>query len=408
MVCFFRSGLQVLRYHKHLLQSAVDALNGIFSENRYADKCIEYYLRNNKKWGGRDRRFFAETVYDCVRWWRLYLFLNDHSESKPVDLAFLGASFWNRKMPMPDFPEFSPKVWESYQAKNESISDASVKESFPHWLFSHLSKEVKGWEQMAPYFNQTNKLVLRVNQSHATCEQVIKALSEENIIAEKLIGTESGLIIKERVNIFRSPVFKKGWVEVQDGSSQNVAPFMDLEPGMRVVDACAGAGGKTLHIADILRNKGKIISLDIHDWKLTQLKLRARRDSFSNIEMKCIDSSKVIKRMAGTADRLLLDVPCTGLGVLRRNPDTKWKLSESRLKELEEIQADILKRYSQMLKAGGKMLYATCSVLPSENEKQVERFLGEHENFSLEKQKWYYPTRPGFDGFYMALLEKNS
>jgi 16S rRNA (cytosine967-C5)-methyltransferase len=210
-----------------------------------------------------------------------------------------------------------------------------------------------------------------------------------------------------RKNVFTSQAFKNGFFEVQDASSQMIAPLLGVEPGHRVIDACAGAGGKSLHMAAMMKNKGKIISLDIHEWKLTELKARARRDGVDVIETRLIDSSKVIKRMHATADRLLLDVPCSGMGVLRRNPDTKWKLSNDEIARLHQLQYEILTSYAPMTKKGGRMVYATCSILPSENEKQIEKFLGEHgAEWTLLKQIHLRPDKEGFDGFYGALLER--
>src|SRR5690606_31146175 len=176
------------------------------------------------------------------------------------------------------------------------------------------------------------------------------------------------LILDERTNVFRNPAFKEGMFEVQDASSQLVAQALAVEPGMRVIDACAGAGGKSLHIASLMQNKGKVLSMDIEEWKLQQTKLRARRDGVSIIERKVIEGSKTIKRMKETADRLLLDVPCSGLGVLRRNPDTKWKLTEESIEKVRKTQQEILQSYPSMVKPGGQMVYATCSILPSENQ----------------------------------------
>ncbi len=407
MVCFLWSGVQVLRYHRHLLQACIDALTAIFIEGRHADKCIEYYMRNNKKWGARDRRFFAETVYDCVRWWRLDRHLLFQKEETAPELSFLAPSLWRRGLPMPEFDEFSKIDCLRFQSRLEEIQSPAVKHAFPDWLYQMLGDQLDSWDEMVPYFNKTNELVVRANTLKNSPVELQKSLAAMGIQTKPLLGTETGLIFDERSNIFRIDLFKKGHFEVQDGASQQVASFLNVEPGMRVVDACAGAGGKTLHIADQLKNKGKVVAMDIHQWKLDQLKLRARRNSYSNIEMKVIDSSKVIKRMKNTADRLLLDVPCSGLGVLRRNPDTKWKLSSAGIQEVMEIQKNILNDYAGILKVGGKMVYSTCSVLPQENEEQVNLFLSTHSNFKMVKQRNIYPTRPGFDGFYMALLEKS-
>jgi len=176
---------------------------------------------------------------------------------------------------------------------------------------------------------------------------------------------------------------------------------------MRVVDACAGAGGKTLHLAALMKNKGTVIALDIHQWKLDELRRRATRAAADNIQTRLIEGPAVA-RLAGSADRVLLDVPCSGLGVLRRNPDTKWKLKPEELDRLRAEQADLLERYSKMTKPGGKLVYATCSILPSENDQQVATFLAAHNEWRLEQELHLRPDREGFDGFYAARLVRTA
>ncbi len=177
---------------------------------------------------------------------------------------------------------------------------------------------------------------------------------------------------------------------------------------MRIIDACAGAGGKTLHLAALAKNKGRIIAMDVEQWKLDELQKRARRAGVSNLEPRLIESSKSIKRLEKSADRVLLDVPCSGLGVLKRNPDAKWKLSPEFIQQVRELQHNILSDYGVMLKPGGLMVYSTCSILPSENEEQVRRFLEEKQGeYELVKDKHTWPSE-GYDGFYMALLKKKA
>jgi 16S rRNA (cytosine967-C5)-methyltransferase len=214
------------------------------------------------------------------------------------------------------------------------------------------------------------------------------------------------LKLKNRANVFHTYAFRKGLFEMQDASSQLVSRFLEVEPGMRVVDACAGAGGKTLHLASLMENKGQLIAMDIFEHKLEDLKKRAKRNGAHNIETRVITSSKTIKKLKESADRVLIDAPCSGLGVIRRNPDSKWKLQPEHIDKIKETQAEILDQYAQMVKVGGKMVYATCSILPSENEKQVEKFLENHSEFKLQKDLKVSPHHTGFDGFYMALLEK--
>jgi 16S rRNA (cytosine967-C5)-methyltransferase len=214
--------------------------------------------------------------------------------------------------------------------------------------------------------------------------------------------------LKERANVFQTDAFKNGHFEVQDASSQLVAEFLDVEPGMRVVDACAGAGGKALHLASLMENKGQIIALDIYGNKLNELKRRAKRNGAFNIETRAIESTKVIKKLYDKADRVLIDAPCSGLGVLKRNPDAKWKLQPEFIEDIKKTQQEILQQYSRIVKSGGKLVYATCSILPSENRKQVDLFLtSEHgKDFTFVKENNIFAHKSGFDGFYMALLEK--
>jgi 16S rRNA (cytosine967-C5)-methyltransferase len=205
--------------------------------------------------------------------------------------------------------------------------------------------------------------------------------------------------------VFLTDAFKDGIFEVQDASSQLVAYFLDVKPGMHVIDACAGAGGKTLHLSSLMQSKGRIISMDTEAWKLDELKKRAKRSGAQNIETRVIDSI-TISKLKNSADRVLLDVPCSGLGVIKRNPDAKWKLKSEFINNIIQTQQQILGEYSQMVKHGGYLVYATCSILPSENNQQVELFLKNNSNFELIKQEVVSPFSSGFDGFFMALLKK--
>jgi 16S rRNA (cytosine967-C5)-methyltransferase len=259
------------------------------------------------------------------------------------------------------------------------------------------------WNKELEALNNQAAVVLRANTLKTSVQNLQSQLLKEGVDTEHIKGTDA-LILKERKNIFTSPLFKQGMFEIQDASSQYVAPFLRAEPGMCIIDACAGAGGKALHIAALTKNKSKLIALDIEEKKLTELQRRATRAG-AKIETKLISSPKTIKDLNKTADRLLLDVPCSGLGVIKRNPDAKWKLSLERINELKKIQEQILQDYTAMLKVGGLLVYATCSILPSENNKQVEHFLAQNKNFSFIEDKTIYPSE-GFDGFYMCLMKR--
>ncbi|HZI24776.1 MAG TPA: RsmB/NOP family class I SAM-dependent RNA methyltransferase, partial [Chryseolinea sp.] len=281
------------------------------------------------------------------------------------------------------------------------------RESIPDWLETLGEQELgKRWEKELNSLNEEAAVVLRANALKISAKDLHQALRDTDVETDYLRDFPDALVLSERQNIFRHPAFKDGLFEVQDAASQLIAPFLRVNPGMRVIDACAGAGGKTLHLAAIMKNKGRIIAMDVEAFKLEELQKRAKRAGVSNLEIKHIESSKTIKRLENSADRLLLDVPCSGLGVLKRNPDAKWKLSLAFIENVKELQQHILRDYCNMLKKDGLMVYSTCSVLPSENERQVEKFLeGNGDRFELVDQKHSWPTE-GFDGFYMALLRK--
>lgn len=394
-----------MKIHKIIVAQVVTSLEEIFDQGLYADKVIERVMKSNKSWGARDRRFFAETVYEIVRWERLLSYAADNN-----DFWAIWAAYWIRQgHELPDWPELAEVEAAQITARLKDLPSFAVAQSIPDWMDERGRTELgEAWKPVMRALNRPAEVFLRVNTLKALPPQVIKSLAEDGIEAVPVAADlPAALRLPVRKNVFATKAFKEGFFEVQDASSQMIAPLLEVEPGHRVVDACAGAGGKSLHLAALMKNKGKIISLDIHEWKLKELKERARRDGVDVIETRLIDSSKVIKRMHDSADRLLLDVPCSGMGVLRRNPDTKWKLSNEEIARLQQLQYEILTSYAPMTKKGGKMVYATCSLLPSENEKQVERFLQEHgESWTLLKQIHLRPDTDGFDGFYGALLQR--
>jgi 16S rRNA (cytosine967-C5)-methyltransferase len=396
-----------MKLYRNLSAAVVDSLSEIFVNKKYADKVIEKVLKSNPKWGARDRRFIAETTYDVVRWYRLFMTI---SNAKDDDFwKLLGVWCIWKQAELPAWEEFTDlnrkKILSNYE---EAKKDRRVRESIPDWLDEMGERELGvRWEPELHALNEEAKVVLRVNTLKTSRKELQLDLEEnENINSEAPLDYPDALILEQRQNIFTRQQFKDGLFEVQDAGSQVIAPFLRVEPGQRVIDACAGGGGKTLHLAALMQNKGRIIALDTEAWKLDELKKRARRAGASNIETRVIESSKTIKRLEKSADRLLLDVPCSGLGILRRNPDAKWKLSPEFISKVIELQQHILIDYSTMLKPGGLMVYSTCSLLPAENEKQVVRFLETRtEQFEKVDERWIRPS-DGFDGFYMALIKR--
>lgn len=401
--------MKILPY-KNLFIGITDALNNIFFNQKYADREIERTLKSNPKWGGRDRAFIAETIYDVVRWKRM-IEASMGKEVTPENLwEFVGTWFVLEDEKLPYWDEFKKVSQKEALKRNHAATSSSfaIASSIPDWLDelgeSELGKGV--WQREIEVMNLQAPTVLRTNTLKIDRKSLQKKLKEEGFKTEVLSKYPEALELEEKANIFRTQAFKDGLFEIQDAGSQLIAPYLNVESGMKVVDACAGAGGKTLHLSALMKNKGQIYALDIHEWKLQELKKRAKRNGAQNIQTKVIDSTKVIKRMENTVDRLLIDAPCSGLGVLSRNPDSKWKLKPEFIENIKQEQSKILNEYSKMVKKGGAMVYATCSILPSENQLQVKQFLENHPEFQLVREKQLFPSQTGYDGFYMAYLEK--
>ena len=403
-----------LKHHSLHIKAIFAVLKDIFENNEYADKAIEKVMRANKYWDVRERSFVSDVSYDMIRNWRL-LYAASGAEGKLSEknlwmvfgtyLVFDGYS-------LPESAYFKSLNEKKIVAQLEKFYKIrKLRESVPDWLDILGEKELgKDWDKIIRALNQPPTVVLRANSLKTTPKELMKVLEEEKIKdASLIVWSPDAVELKFPRNVFRTDAFHRGLFEVQDASSQMVSEYLNVSPGMRVIDACAGAGGKTLHLAALMKNKGRILALDVKDKKLQELKKRAARADVRIVETRKIDSSKVVKRLADTADRLLLDVPCSGLGVLRRNPDSKWKLDMEEIERVRKIQRDILSHFPQMTKIGGKMVYATCSILPSEGEEQVKWFLEQvGDKWTLLGEKRYSPDVHHADGFYMALLERVS
>ena len=400
-----------MRLHRNLVFAVVDALNLIFNEGEYADKVVEKTLKHDKRWGSRDRGFIAETTYDIVRWKRLYSEIAEVSAPYSRPNLFRLFAVWAvlRGIQLPDWKQIEKTPTRRIKGKFDELSKIrKYRESIPDWIeqlgLNSLGEEL--WTREIAALNKQAQVILRVNTLKTTKNNLRNILLEEGIETETIEGYPDALKLKERTNVFRTKAFAEGFFEVQDASSQKVGYFTKVEPGLRVIDACAGAGGKTLHLAALMKNKGQLIALDIYENKLKELKRRAKRDGAHNVETRVIGNSKVYKKLYASADRVLIDAPCTGLGVLRRNPDAKWKLQPEFLDKITKVQQEILKNYSKMVKEGGKLIYATCSIIPQENTEQIKQFLDSEEGkvFSLEEEMNIYASESGFDGFYMARM----
>lgn len=387
----------------------------IFNESEYADKVVARALKKDKRWGSHDRKFVAETIYEIVRWKRLYTEIAEVKEPFDRDKIWRIFAVWAvlRGYNLPDWKYFEDTPVRRIKGKFDELTKTrKFRESIPDWMDELGVKELgeETWTKELAAQNEQAKVILRVNKLKTTKEKLRAILMDLNIETEFHKEYPDALILTERANVFLTDAFKDGLFEVQDASSQLVAYFLDVKPGMRVVDTCAGAGGKTLHLASLMENKGQLIAMDLYESKLKQLKIRAKRNGAFNIEPRVIESTKTIKKLHEKADRVLIDAPCSGLGVLKRNPDSKWKLQPEFIDNIRKVQAEVLENYSKIVKPGGKLVYATCSVLPSENQEQIKHFLSTEigKEFNFVKDQKVLASESGFDGFYMALLERKN
>ena len=370
------------------------ALIYLLENKSAASKVVQYVFKNNKKWGSRDRKVFAEAFFDVVR--NLAFFgekvnLDIIHYTKEFDLDKIDALF---------------SVYEK-GVDDQELSLFDLKRTVHKDFLEQLEKNFKTPSDISNYLSESLKIApvfLRANSVKVTDEELLDELSREGVKASVI--KPGCLKLEERQNVFNLKSFKLGFFEIQDGASQDVAPFLNPELKSRVADSCAGAGGKTLHIAALMKNTGSVVAMDIFPRRLEELKKRVKRSGLQNISTKPIETTKAIKRLKSTMDKVLLDVPCTGAGTFRRKPEGKFFFRTSGLKELIETQKSILDLHSQMLKKGGELVYATCSILDSENSDQVKSFLKRHSNFTFVEERLNPMGKDEFDGFYMAKLIK--
>ena len=399
-----------MKLHKNLCEAVVNGLDQVFILDAHANQVVEQLLLSNKKWGARDRNFIAEHIYTIIRYYRLYCHgAGVESISSGGDIwDVLAACFIDKDIELPVWPEWvdiDAKAVKQRLAEGKTIR--RIAESIPDWIDDMGSQELgEKWPAVLHALNQPAPMCIRVNTLKATYESVAEFLRSEGVEFSTSPLAPDAIIIHSKKNLRNTYAFKSGWFEIQDLSSQQVAPMLDPKSGMTIIDACAGAGGKTLHISALMQGRGEIIAMDIHADKLKELENRARRNGVANIKT-VLSSDGAEGQYRSEADRLLLDVPCSALGVLRRNPDTKWKLKSDVLDELITQQQDILKRYSITVKVGGIMVYSTCSILPSENENQIAEFISKNPSFEKLSEEKIYPHESEGDGFYICKLIKN-
>jgi 16S rRNA (cytosine967-C5)-methyltransferase len=391
-----------MKMHRLLAEAASAIAKSVFREHRVLDHVLAEAFEANPKWGKRDRSFIAETVFEVMRWRRVLGFLADSEETT----ALCAAQWLRMGYDLPDWWAHRGASPAEMTAREAEIANQprAVRESIPDWLDALGEAELgAAWDAEIAALNQRAAVYLRVNTLTATREDVIAWLAASNIEASAVPGLSDALVLAAGKSLPKA-MRLDGRVEIQDAGSQQIAVLLDPHPGERIIDACSGAGGKSLHLAALMGNDGRVFGMDVDAKKLVELERRAKRAGATCVKSKPITPATTAD-FAGVADRLLIDAPCSGLGTLKRQPDLKWRLKPAQLERLRGIQAGLLDAYPAMLKPGGRLVYATCSILPSENRAQVDRLL-DNGGYELLEERPVSPAATGFDGFYAAALVK--
>lgn len=370
------------------LDAAVVALRTVFPLEYPADGILRHFFRENPLLGGQDRAFIAETVFGILRHRFFLESLTERITPRSLVLAYLVKfNGMNLRELAPLISESETKWLSEIKAIKLDTLPLAIQAEFPEWLVEKLKQFMTDTDilNLGLSLQKSAPLDLRANTILAKRNQVLETLSQEGIEAQETPYSPCGIRLTGKPAINRHELFLSGKIEVQDEGSQLLGYLLAPKRGEMVVDFCAGAGGKSLLLGALMNSKGRLYAFDISEKRLSNLKPRFKRSGLSNLHAQRIanENDIKVKRLAGKIDRVLVDAPCSGLGTLRRNPDLKWRQSSQSIDELKAKQAAILSAASSLLKPGGRLVYATCSFLPEENQQVVQEFLNTHPQFSL-------------------------
>jgi 16S rRNA (cytosine967-C5)-methyltransferase len=416
-----------MRITEKLLDGAVDAATDMLKFNQPADGVLSTHFKVDRT-GAHDRAFIAETAYAVLRRKRLLeRLVGPGATPRQLVLAALVRLQGCNQRQLAEAVTARELEWlAEFKARPEPELTLAEQADLPDWLAERLLERMGADELLllARGLNQPASLDLRANAMKIGRDEALARLQADGILAEACPYAPGGIRVKGRPSLSKSPLFVDGAIEVQDEGSQLLAHLVAPKRGEMVVDFCAGAGGKTLALGAMMRSTGRLYAFDVAEKRLVKLKPRMARSGLSNVHPVLIsgENDSKIKRLAGKVDRVLVDAPCSGLGTLRRNPDLKWRQTPATVAELTRKQADILAAAARLVKAGGRLVYATCSILADENEAVVDAFLAAHPDFErqsagevLAKQGVAIemgtdlrlaPHIHGTDGFYAAVLDR--
>lgn len=416
-----------MRLPPAVLASAEEVLREILRFTAPADTTLSRYFKDHPRLGGRERGAIAECVYAVLRNKNFFTeFSEPNGGATMRRLALLGLVDAVGVDALPGLSDEETEWLKRMKDIDRSLLHKSLRTNMPKWLWEKLAEQYGESEalQLADALNAPAPLDLRVNALKADRDKVIEQLAQAPITATPTPFAPLGLRILRKPQLQNLPLFKDGAIEVQDEGSQILAQILGARRGEMVVDFCAGAGGKTLALGAQMRNTGRLYAFDVSEKRLAKLKPRLARSGLSNVHPVAIahERDAKIKRLAGKIDRVLVDAPCSGMGTLRRNPDVKWRQPVEAIAEMHAKQVAILDGAARLVKAGGRLVYATCSLLNEENDAVAEQFIAAHPDFQLvpmnqvlaeqkiELEMGDYlkllPHRHQTDGFFAAVFER--
>jgi 16S rRNA (cytosine967-C5)-methyltransferase len=410
-----------------LVEAAVTALATLLAFEQPADAVLSRFFRDRPRLGSRDRAFIAEASYGVLRHLRSLEHLAGARAARPLLLAWLARHGGRNLREFEPVTDAEERAWlKGVKAADLATLRPAVRLDLPDWLYERLlALYGDRVDALAAALNRPAPLDLRVNTLRTGREQVLERLRAEGMAAEPTPWSPWGIRIKGKPALNRHPLYLEGAIEVQDEGSQLLALITEARRGEMVCDYCAGAGGKTLALGAMMRNAGRLYAFDVSEKRLAKLRPRLARSGLSNVHPQLISSERDprLKRLSDKFDRVLVDAPCSGLGTLRRNPDLKWRQTPHSVAELTAKQAAILAAAAALVKPGGRLVYATCSLLPEENEAIVAAFLHERPDYrplpvdpilaaqrvdlSMGDVLRLDPDLHGTDGFYAAVLERS-
>lgn len=413
----------------NLFRLATVALADVLQNVGPADAKLSAFFRQHRELGNKQRGFVADAVYGVIRRLSLLSYLADGQDARKLVIAWLLRVQGYSVRDLADSLNKQQATWaEEIKAKDTQQLSLEIQADMPLWLWQTMLQQYSTEQALtiARSMHQPAPLDLRVNTIKNSREQVLATFAQQGINAQATPYSPFGIRLQQRVAIQKNPLFLRGDIEVQDEGSQLLSVLLAPKRGEMVADFCAGAGGKSLAIGALMKNSGRIYAFDIAEKRLQNLAARLKRSGLSNLHSQLISSEQdsKLKRLHGKFDKVLVDAPCSGLGTLRRNPDLKWRQQPSDLAELNEKQKAILNSAAKLVKNGGYLLYATCSILQQENQQIVAEFLAQHSEFTLVpissvlqqqqialQQEDYLQLLPHLhqtDGFFAALLHKQA